>query len=487
MKKIIYILGIFILSISCNEDNLASLNEDTKNPAEVPAYALFTNAIRTTANQVGSTNVNRNIFRLVNQQWTETTYIDESIYEWTSRKISENHWNNIYAESLADLNQARQNLMADVILATDPDYKNKTAIKKNQLALIDILMVYNFKILVDTFGDIPYSEALKNAQNYLVKYDKAVDIYKDLIDRLNKDISSIDTSKTGFGDSDVLYKGDVIKWVKFANSIKLQLGVNIKASGLDNTLANSTIMSASSNVFTSNDDNAKVAYTKNLPNTNPLYVDMVFSGRNDFVPAKPFVDALNFLSDPRRKVYFADNKSPYVGGVIGTTNRFSNFTHVNDIILAPEYSVTLLDYSEVEFLLAESVARGATVGNVESHYNKAIEASMLDWGVSDDEITLYLNRSDVAYSTADGNWNKKIGEQAWYAMFNRGFEGWSFTRRLDYPNLVAPTNAATAANGKIPVRMTYPIREQTLNPTNYKAASSAIGGDHLYTPIFWDK
>ncbi|WP_170208090.1 SusD/RagB family nutrient-binding outer membrane lipoprotein, partial [Flavobacterium circumlabens] len=71
--------------------------------------------------------------------------------------------------------------------------------------MIDILTVYSFQILVDTFGDIPYSEALKGSGNYLPKYDKAVEIYKDLIVRLNADIANIDVSQPGFGKADVIY------------------------------------------------------------------------------------------------------------------------------------------------------------------------------------------------------------------------------------------------------------------------------------------
>jgi hypothetical protein len=487
MKKIIYVLGILFLATSCNDDGLTSLNIDQKNPSVVPAYTLFTNAERTIADQMASTNVNRNIFKLVNQQWTETTYLDESIYEWTTRKISDNHWNALYAGPLADLNQAKIYLEKDVIPTSDPDFAHKTSVKKNQLILIDILMVYTYQILVDTFGDIPYTEALQGSADYLPKYDKAQDIYKDLIVRLNKDLSTIDVSSVAFGSGELIYKDDMILWAKFANSIKLKLGLNLKASGLDSAIADAAITSASTGVFTSNADNAKFAYMSDVPNTNPLYVDMVFSGRHDFVVAKPFVDALVGKNDPRKTKYFASNKTPYVGGVVGVKNSFSKFTHVSDLIQTPAFAFTYLDYSEVEFLLAEAAERGVAVGSAGNHYTNAITASMEDWGVNSVDIITYLAQPTVNYITATGTWQQKIGEQAWYALFNRGFEGWTSTRRLDFPVLIAPATAAPAAAGKVPVRMTYPIREQTLNPTNYNAASTAIGGDKLTTKIFWDK
>ncbi|KFF05154.1 SusD/RagB family nutrient-binding outer membrane lipoprotein [Flavobacterium reichenbachii] len=499
MKKIIYFLGVLALTSSCSD--LTDLNVDTKNPSEVPAASLFSSAQKGIAEQVVNTSVNKNIFRLVNQQWTETTYIDESVYQWTTRSISDNHWNAYLSGtttkdgSLSDLMMAKSFLEKEVIEASDPDFASKTAVRKNQLALIDILTVYSYQILVDTFGDIPYSEALKGSGNYLPKYDKAVDIYKDLIVRLDNDIANIKTNYTAFGNSDVIYQDNLTLWVKFANSVKLKLGINLKASELETAISDAAIISASKGVFTSNADNAKISYEKNLPNTNPLYVDLVFGGRHDFVPTQTFVDALVGKKDPRVKVYFAQNLKdadgialPYKGGIVGTKNSFGKYTHINDLIQAPDFKGTYLDYAEVEFLLAEAAERGVGInGSAETHYSNAIKASMEDWGLSVADANIYLAQSSVAYATAAGTWKQKIGEQAWYAMYNRGFEGWTFARRLNFPALTPPLNADAAAEGQIPSRMTYPIREQTLNAVNYNAAAAAIGGDKLKTKLFWDK
>jgi len=500
MKKIIFALGLLILTVSCDDNALTELNVDVKNPSVVPASSLFTSAEKTLTDQLVNSNVNRNIFRLVNQQWTETTYLDESNYNWTARKISDNHWNALYAGPLADLQKAKEYVENTSILASDPEFAKKTVIKKNQLILIDILTVYTYQILVDTFGDVPYTEALKGSGDYMPKYDKAVDIYKDLIVRLNNDIATIDIKSAAFDSADVLYGDNLGAWVKFANSIKLRLGINLKASGLEGAIADNAILTGAAGGFSSNGDNAKLAYQENLPNTNPIYVDLVFSGRNDFVAAKPFVDALVTLNDPRKTPYFkptykdtdADGNSitvvGYRGGIVGSKNSQSKFTHPSNLIKSATFSGTLLDYSEVEFLLAEAVARGVAVGGtIASHYTAAITASMEDWGVSATETAAYLAQPAVAYATATGTWQQKIGEQSWYAKFNRGFEGWTSTRRLDYPVLVAPATADPAAEGQVPSRMAYPIREQTLNAANYQAASTAIGGDKLKTKLFWDK
>ena len=72
-------------------------------------------------------------------------------------------------------------------------------------------------------------------------------------------------------------------------------------------------------------------------------------------------------------------------------------------------------------------------------------------------------------------------------MFNQGHTSWNFYRRLDYPILSAPATAVANAENKVPVRMTYPVREQSVNSTNWESASTAIGGDKLTTKLFWDK
>lgn len=498
MKRTIYFLSIVGLVSSCSD--LTDLNVDNRNPSVVAASSLFTSAEKGITTQMVNASVNKNIFRLVNQQWTETTYIDESVYQWTTRKISDSHWNAFFSGtgtndgSLSDLMEAKKSIENETILVSDPEFSTKTAVKKNKLAMIDILMVYSYQILVDTFGDIPYSEALQGSGNYLPKYDKAVTIYKDLIVRLDADIKQMNASYTGFDSADIIYKGNVSSWIKFANSIKLKVGINLKASGLEDSIAAEAISSAAAAAFSSNADNAKIAYENSVPNTNPIYVDLVFSGRNDFVPAAPFVDALVEKKDPRTKVYFAQNLKdenqnplPYKGGIIGIRNSFGQFTHVGDKIKESDFIGTLLDYAEVEFLLAEAAERGIAVrGTASAHYTNAITASMEDWGIASADIATYLSKSAVAYATAAGTWQQKIGEQAWYSFYNRGFEGWTSTRRLNFPVLTPPANADAAAEGEVPSRMAYPIREQTLNAAHYKEAAISIGGDKLKTKLFWD-
>ena len=483
MKKIFFTLISAAMIFSC--DNLESLNQNVKDPALVPGEALFTSAQKSLVDQMINTNVNNNIFRLINQDWTEVTYTDESNYDLVTRTIPEQHWEFLYKDVLKDLKQASINITSAPLIATDNPID-----KQNKLAIIEVLNVYTYSILVETFGNVPYSEAL-DINIKKPKYDDGLTIYKDLINRLNVAISNLDTSANSFGDSDRIYFGNVTKWLKFANTLKLKMGLVISDIPSESGLALATVSSAAPYVFSSNNDNASMTYLTAAPNTNPLYVDLVASGRSDFVPTSTIVDFMNGQSDPRRSKYFDDNIDDpstvgieYIGGENGVENSFPSLTHITKTIQVPNYPGTILDYAETEFLLAEAAERSlyGTPANAEAHYNAAITASIQDWGGSGLEVATYLARPDVAYTSAAGTWKQKIGNQSWIALYNNGFEGWTSWRRLDFPILIAPPDAVSG----IPVRFTFPIIEQTLNATSYQAASSAIGGDAVETKLFWD-
>ena len=153
-------------------------------------------------------------------------------------------------------------------------------------------------------------------------------------------------------------------------------------------------------------------------------------------------------------------------------------------ITAPDFPGLLLDYSEVEFLLAEAIERGFNVaGTASTHYDNAITASILYWGGTAADAATYLAQPSINYVTAPGNYKQNIGIQKWIALYNRGFDAWIEWRRLDYPQL----QPAFGAVSDIPVRFTYPVNEQNYNTENYNAAASDIGGDDVTTRLWWDK
>jgi hypothetical protein len=481
-NRLLILIPILSMFASCTDD-ITGLNTDTKRPTMTDATYLFTNAEHALVDQVTSTSVNVNVFRLYAQQWTEVQYPQESQYDF-SRNIPDTHWNVYYRDVLRDFKEAKSLLTQ---LKADANAE-EAAIIDNKIAVIDILSAYAYNTLVDTFGDIPYTQALDISGNPLPKYDDAETIYRDLLAKLDAASDALDTSVESFGAADLIYGGNTGKWAKFANSLRLRMAINMH--DVDATYASAQVLAAEADgLMTSSADGTYMTYAETQPNANPLYVDLVASGRNDFLPADTFVNKMNALGDPRRPKYFTlYDDGTYKGGVYGALNTYGSFSHLTETIKEPTYPGVLFTYSEVEFLLAEAAARGIAVsGSAASHYNAAITASMQDWGVASADIVAYLGRPDVAYATAAPTWQEKIGEQAWISYFNRGFEAWTSYRRLDYPVLAAP--AITFNNLKeVPKSYPYPVKEQTINATNVQAAIAKSGGTNIgITKVFWDK
>jgi len=495
MKKTAFIFVLATLLSACTKD-LTSLNNDPKNPLEVTSASLFTQGQRQMCNVLTSSNVNINVFRLIEQQWQETTYTDESNYDFVTRQIPDEFWREFYALSLVNLERAKKVVPTDV---TDPK------VQKNDIAIADILEVYDYYYLLTTYGNIPYSQAL-DINNVFPKFDDAKTVYNDLLARLDADIAALDPSVGSYENgADVFYNGDVVSWQKFANTFKLKMGITIADS--DPTKAQTVITSAVAGpggLFTSNEDNATFKYVASPPNTNPVWVDLVQSGRQDFVAATTVLSYMHAdttstgaqdpLRDPRLPYYFTTNSDGYYfGGDVGeSASPFNAYSKPSGPALDKssigkvtnaDFPALMLDYAETEFNLAEAAARGWIGGSAATHYNNGILASMDYWGVAQADATAYTLLPNVLYTGgALPVQLQQIALQKYLALYNRGVDAWIETRRLDYPVLTPGPDA----NSDFPVRFTYPINEQNINEDNYNQASTAIGGDDLTTKLFFD-
>jgi len=468
MKKLITLFLVTALFVGCEVDE--SLNINTKSPSTVPADGLFSNAARNMFDLMNDCNVNNNVLRLYAQYWAQATYPEESQYNQVTRNNGGTIWNTLYRDVLQDLKGAKETL----ILEESDDLNNK-------LGIIEFIEVYAYSILVDTFGDVPYTTAL-DPTNPSPTYDDAAAIYQDLFTKLDAAISKMGGGSGFVSSQDPIYGSDMVKWKKAAYSLKLRMAMRLADS--NSSLSKSMAESAVSGAITSNSDNFGIHYLSSDPNTNPLWVNLVQSGRNDFLAANTMVDIMNPLNDPRRSVYFGLKDGEYLGALYGSANAYSSFSVIGDVFREPDLIGSIITAAEVHFLMAEAAARGYSVGGTaESHYNMGITASIMEWGGSQEDVDTYLAQADVAYSTAQGDWKQKIGTQKWISLFNNGMEGWTTWRLLDQPILNVP---AGMSYSDIPTRFLYPVSEATLNGPSYDAAASAIGGDLKTTKLFWD-
>ncbi len=402
--------------------------------------------------------------------------------------------------------------------------------ESNLYHMARIWKAYCFQLLVDTYGDVPYSEAGLGylTGNFLPKYDPAEAIYESIIQEYADATDALDPNKGSIGIGDLFYGGDIAKWKRLGNSLLLRTGMRYTKidESKARTLVSQAVDPARGGVLLSNDDNVLIQF--NATYTNSTSNALLGGERANYYVGEAFIDFLKTHNDPRIR-YIAvkyDNPSnplatagnantnpddqqgmpygydessiedaPGFPGKIGSAFKYSQFNRATVMrIDAPEY---LVSYSQTQLLLAEARHRGfITTGTVREYYESAIIAHMEQTNlygsmpeIAASEKAAYLNGAGVAFNEATAL--KQINEQYWISSFRNWAEGWANFRRSGYPQLSPinfPSQDPSVANGGGFIRrLVYPLREVSVNSANVGEASSRMGGDNLGVPVFWDR
>ncbi|MEO6721581.1 MAG: SusD/RagB family nutrient-binding outer membrane lipoprotein [Ferruginibacter sp.] len=403
--------------------------------------------------------------------------------------------------------------------------------KKNLYDMVRIWKAYAFMTLVDTYGDVPYSEAGKvylEGINY-PKYDKAADIYADLYTELKTATADLSVAN-GYVSSDLFFGGasgtvatQVAHWKKIGYSLMLRLGM--RYSKIDVAKAASITQEAfAGGVILSNSDNVVVTqYNGTVPNgfsnlqrnISPYF----------YYLAEPFVNQLKSTGDPRLKYIGASYANPTtisttpdttlanqygfpVGydavtfltapGSRGAKGGGLNYTQLNyQVMVSTVAPALLITNSQTQLLLAEAKFRGwiTSATTTQQYYEASVKAAMDEWAlfpgtfspaVSDAEKNNYLLQPAIAYSDAKAL--ELINTQYWIASITNGAEGFANWRRSGFPVLQRNKyNDDLVSGGGFVRRMSYPDAEKASNAANYSAASASMGGDVITQRVFWDK
>jgi len=480
--KILSVFAALAAITACGD--LTSINQNPNGPVDVPPPSILGNVQQVLVGNVNGVNsLNIRGGGLWVQYYSEIQYRDEDKY--IVRSGTTGGWF-MYNSALEDL----QRMIV----------KGQTSNTPNWSAVGRILKSYAFSVMTDAMGDLPYSQALKGDTVLAPAYDTQQQIYNGLLADLTTANTEINPATIGFATGDLIYDGDMTKWRKFANSLRLRLAIHL--SNVDATKAQTEAAAAvAAGVFTSANDDATLMYLATSPNRNPIYNDA--RGRDDYGLSKTYVDSLTSWADPRLPVFAQVN--PANTGFQGLPNGLNDGEGTPIVNISrfgafwretPNAPMDLLTYSEVLFLEAEAAERGWIPGGsaaAATFYANAITASMEKYGVAAADITTYVGQAKVGYDAAGATLAghlQQIAYQKWVSLFMQGMESWTEVRRTRIPLLVPGPRAVFGAGvaGQIPERLPYDDNESVLNKANLDAAVGAQGftqGNDIQSPLWF--
>jgi Starch-binding associating with outer membrane len=424
------------------------------------------------------------------------------------------NWSGNYSINLSDKNYQFTNTFNQGIWSNgylnlkNYNYIDQQGATLNQpliQAMGKIMKAYHFQILVDSYGDVPYTQALQGTGAILPTYDKAQDIYDDLFKQID---AALALFKKGDGTrnpatNDIMFGGDISKWQKFANTLKLRmlLRQSEKADRAAFVQAQLATIKASGYGFLGAGENAQVnpGYANSQNQQNPLYgafyaVNGAPSLTNNQYKANGYaLSVLKQTKDPRLAAYYkpvGTSTTNFNGTFFGTQDVLVN-SLVSDVgpgvLTGVDKPAVILSSHESLFMQAEAAQRGWITGGAKALYQAAVTESFVNAGRTAAEATTYLAQTGVANVDFDASTNKiaTIITQKWISENGLApFEAWSDYRRLGIPTDVPISLEPSTSVKQIPVRLFYPQTEYSFNTTNVNAAGTI---NQFTSKIFWIK
>ncbi|TAJ11744.1 SusD/RagB family nutrient-binding outer membrane lipoprotein [Marinilabiliaceae bacterium JC017] len=501
MKKIYNLLilfGLMAFAGGCTDD-FDEINTEPIGVSSVPlSYIFFDMEGAPVANYQRNVNLFPDFY---SQYWANTVNSFESgRYEyndgWIGNQFREHYTN--YVTRHYDLIRQAGGMVEE---GWNKELYGVETAYTNAVAMAEIFMCYRWIVMIDTYGDLPYFDVSLGEPG---KYSTQKDISDDLFSRLANAVGKLsdDSNQFSYGDYDLYFNGDVNKWKRFGNSLRLRLAMRL--SNIDAATAQKQAKEAvDAGVMESNDDVAR--YPLDPTGWYDYLHQMAWSWDNIRI-SKTFTDHLYSQSsvgeDPRAALWLAykDGKTgvPFEGVENGydvlpegwrekATMNFDNegYKDFNHATL----NCPVMFYSEVCFMKAEAALRGWISGSAQSIFEEGVKASMDYVGVAGDKANAYV----AGLTTLSGSNEaqlKQIITQKWIANFPNGQEGWADFRRTDYPDLTLPIegisgNATVAAN-KYVKRIRYPDNQHDLNEANLPDGYRSYDDDRMDKMVWWD-
>ncbi|WPP51992.1 SusD/RagB family nutrient-binding outer membrane lipoprotein [Catalinimonas niigatensis] len=372
----------------------------------------------------------------------------------------------------------------------------------NYLAIAKLLRSYIIVDLSQTFGDVPYLEAMSGFEGeYTPAYTPQEQIYENVLQELEEANNELDANN-GEISGDLIYNGDIEQWKKLINSFKLRVLMSLsrkEGSGLDIEAQFREIFEnpAQYPVMSSNADNAALPFYDREFNRYPYFNDN--SIQTDYYLEESYLELLKERNDPRlfmmgrpdftsRQSNADPNSFDSYSGLGGSASITENINRLNEGEGSPinqryyndpvnEPSISL-GFPELAFTIAEAAQRGWISADPETYYNQGIAASMEFYGIDLSAIETYLQQPTVAFNAANGL--EMILTQKYLSFFmNSGWEPFYNQRRTGIPEF-STDGEGILNGGRIPKRWMYPERELQLNEAHVvEAINRQFGSDDI--------
>ncbi|MES2418427.1 MAG: SusD/RagB family nutrient-binding outer membrane lipoprotein [Bacteroidota bacterium] len=519
--KFLIILICCITLISCKKE-LEEANINPNNPEHVDPEYLLNTSVLNTMNLFGG-----NMRRETLSHYSNYVSVGGGQMQryYTFASAVNGYWSALYVSCLQPVHQIQLNY------AADPGYKNRVAIAK-------IFESYIFSNMVAIWGSIPKTKAL-NGDAYTA-YDKEEDIYKGLLKDLKEAANAIDLNgDTYVGKADAVFGGDLLKWKKFANTLRLRLAIQIaNASPTSAQEVISEVLANESTTITAAGETAKAYWNTTSDTWSYLYDYNVLKAAANAsslnVISEALIQYMLPYNDPRLPIYAKPApQGPYKGKYWGQPKATQlpagvsipggnphsplgqlDYAQIGDYFTKPDAEYVFLSYEESCFLKAEAALKGwGGSKTAEQYYRDGITASMSKYNIPQQGISDYLEQPGIKWNTVvdtigrAAEFEDYIGitssaitkpdpyrqliTQTWLAGFYNAMDAWTLIRRsqvLEFAPHFNPDGGegGTVGYAYIPQRLNYPGIEFQVNTSEINKAIPWLGGaDALKTKLWF--
>ena len=379
----------------------------------------------------------------------------------------------------------------------------------------NLLRIFATVRVSDCYGPTPFS-MIGGGNSFQVAYDDMPDLYNAMFDEIDEALAGLKEASTGtggslFADVDYIYQGDIAKWAKFANTLKLRMAMRLV--NVNPTLAQTKAEECVNDPAGLISDAADAAWSTFIPGGNALHkvTDLWAEGRI----SADITSYMNGYNDPRLEKYA---KAASDGSFTGARSGVYHYSNAD----FPSYSLTIygandkllsISASESWFCRAEGALRGWNMGGTAKElYEQGVTVSMKERGadignylsstakpadyVALDNASYNISAQSTITPAYDDNASfetnlERIIVQKWLGNFPNGWESWADFRRTGYPKWFPvvnnlSTDGVTSARGMR--RLAFPQSEFNTNESNIKQAVGMLGGaDNSATDLWWAK